>query len=690
MKPFGCPVTILNIIDHLGSGPKWLFDIDILTKSMNYKRVVAGNQSNSSAGTKDSPDAGFKPSGEEEKKDVEDLGNEDSEVLSTKELRVNQEKDANVNNTNNINTVSSTNNAAGIEDNVVDENIVYGCANDSNMPNFEEIVYSDDDEDVDAEADMNNLDAFIPVSPIPTTRVHKDHPVEQIIEDFNFAPQTRRMTKKMEEHGFEDPEFPDRVYKVEKALYGLHQAPRAWYETLSTYLLDNGFQRVQIDKTLFIKKVKGAILLVQVCVDDIIFGSTKKFLCTEFEKLMHKKFQLSLMGELTFFLGASLDRNPQQRGFSFQIMLISWQCKKQTVVDNSIIEAEYIAASNCCGQFWATAKATTVNEECQIQALLDKKKVIITEMSVRSDLKLKDAEAPEELGEGSEIPSDPHHTPTTTQPSTSKSKKKQYRRKQRKYNEAPQLSGLAEPVIDDTKNVASVPTHSNDPLLSARRVESSNDASFGAQEDASKQGRKIADIDQDAEVTLVDETQRRNEEKMLFDVNNDLQGEEIVVEKEVAEKEVSTTDPVTTGPKAKGVVMQEPSKTTTTVSMPSKVQDKGKGIMVEEPLKMKKKDQIMFDEEVARNLEAKLQAELEEEERVTRQREEEANLILWDNTQSMMEAYYELAARLQAKEQGELTVEEKSRLFVELMNKRKKHFTNLRAKEIRRKPPTKA
>ncbi|GKF14655.1 putative ribonuclease H-like domain-containing protein, partial [Tanacetum coccineum] len=96
---------------------------------------------------------------------------------------------------------------------------------------------------------------------------------------------------------------PNKVYKVEKALYGLHQAPRAWYETLSTYLLDNGFQRGQIDKTLFIKRVKGDILLVQVYVDDIIFGSTKKGLCTEFEKLMHKKFQMSSMDEFTFFLG---------------------------------------------------------------------------------------------------------------------------------------------------------------------------------------------------------------------------------------------------------------------------------------------------------------------------------------------------------------------------------------------------
>ncbi|GJV44517.1 putative ribonuclease H-like domain-containing protein, partial [Tanacetum coccineum] len=78
---------------------------------------------------------------------------------------------------------------------------------------------------------------------------------------------------------------------------------RAWYETLSTYLLDNEFQRGKIDKTFFIRRDKGDILLVKVYVDDIIFGSTKKSLCTEFEKMMHKKFQISSMGELTFFLG---------------------------------------------------------------------------------------------------------------------------------------------------------------------------------------------------------------------------------------------------------------------------------------------------------------------------------------------------------------------------------------------------
>ncbi|GJR96940.1 putative ribonuclease H-like domain-containing protein [Tanacetum coccineum] len=112
--------------------------------------------------------------------------------------------------------------------------------------------------------------------------------------------------------GFMDLKFPDKVYKVEKALYGLYQAPRAWYETLSTYLLDNGFYRGQIDKTLFIKRVKDDILLVQVYVDDIIFGSTKKYLCTDFEQMTHKRFQMSSMGELTFFLG--LQVKPKEDG----------------------------------------------------------------------------------------------------------------------------------------------------------------------------------------------------------------------------------------------------------------------------------------------------------------------------------------------------------------------------------------
>ncbi|GJZ18662.1 hypothetical protein Tco_0554785 [Tanacetum coccineum] len=100
------------------------------------------------------------------------------------------------------NAISSTINAAGIKVNVVDPKTSIELLNDPNTPELEDIVYSNDDEDVGAEADMNNLDAFMLVSPILTTRIHKDHPVEQIIGDLHSAPQIRRMIKNLEEHGF--------------------------------------------------------------------------------------------------------------------------------------------------------------------------------------------------------------------------------------------------------------------------------------------------------------------------------------------------------------------------------------------------------------------------------------------------------------------------------------------------------
>ncbi|GJR31075.1 putative ribonuclease H-like domain-containing protein, partial [Tanacetum coccineum] len=110
--------------------------------------------------------------------------------------------------------------------------------------------------------------------------------------------------------GFEDPHFPKHVYRVVKALYGLHQAPRAWYARLSTFLLKHNYRRGTIDKTLFIKKNSRDIILVQVYVDDIIFGSTNKAWCDEFEVLMKGEFEMSAMGELTFFLGLQVKQNP--------------------------------------------------------------------------------------------------------------------------------------------------------------------------------------------------------------------------------------------------------------------------------------------------------------------------------------------------------------------------------------------
>ncbi|GJT46017.1 putative ribonuclease H-like domain-containing protein [Tanacetum coccineum] len=218
--------------------------------------------------------------------------------------------------------------------------------------------------------------------------------------------------------GFIDPKYPKKVYKVVKALYGLHQAPRAWYATLSTFLLKNGYRRGTIDKTLFIKKDKHDIILVQVYVDDIIFGSTKKSCQDKYIEKILKKFDFvsvktastptetqkllvkneeasdvdihlyrSMIGSLMYltasrpdimfvvcacsrflvtpktshlsavkrifsdYAGANLDGKSTTGGCQFLgRRLISWQCKKQTIMATSTTEAEYVAATNCCGQ----------------------------------------------------------------------------------------------------------------------------------------------------------------------------------------------------------------------------------------------------------------------------------------------------------------------------------------------------
>ncbi|GJS01448.1 putative ribonuclease H-like domain-containing protein [Tanacetum coccineum] len=178
--------------------------------------------------------------------------------------------------------------------------------------------------------------------------------------------------------GFEDPDYPDKVYKVVKALYGLHQAPRAWYETLAKYLLDNGFHRGKIDQTLFIKKQKGDILLVEVYVDDIIFGSIKKELCTEFEKLMHdnqdkyvadtlRKFSFTDVKTASTLMDTEKALLKDSDGDDVDVHLyklmigplmyltssrpnIMLACKKQTVVATSSTKVEYVATASFYGQ----------------------------------------------------------------------------------------------------------------------------------------------------------------------------------------------------------------------------------------------------------------------------------------------------------------------------------------------------
>nr|GFA02279.1 copia protein [Tanacetum cinerariifolium] len=102
---------------------------------------------------------------------------------------------------------------------------------------------------------------------------------------------------------FVSKQYPDHVYAFDKALYGLKQAPRAWYNVLSQFLIESGFQKGSIDTTIFIKKKGKHIMLIQIYVNDIIFGSTNPKYCTKFSDLMVKHFEMSMMGEMKFFLG---------------------------------------------------------------------------------------------------------------------------------------------------------------------------------------------------------------------------------------------------------------------------------------------------------------------------------------------------------------------------------------------------
>ncbi|GJZ57492.1 hypothetical protein Tco_0612986 [Tanacetum coccineum] len=334
MRPFRCPDTILNTIDHLGkfdgktdegffvgentpniagSGPNWLFDIDALTKSMNYKPVVAGNQSNGNAGTKACDDAG--------KARMETIHGQDYILLP----------------------FYAVGEKASIE-----------LPDDPNMHALEDIVYLDDDEDVSDEVDLDYLELFL-------------HYVRQ---------QTTPL------------EYSKPLLKDEDG------------EEMDVYLY---------------RSLIGSLMYLTSLRPDIMFAVCA---CARYQvnpKVSHLHAMKMIFSD---YARASLDRKSTTGGCQFLgCRLISWQCKKQTVVANSTTEAEYVVASSCCGQvlwiqnqlfdygmlyplsyiifrieqFWATVKAKTVNGEVQLQALVDGKKIIITESIVRRDLQLEDA-----------------------------------------------------------------------------------------------------------------------------------------------------------------------------------------------------------------------------------------------------------------------------------------------------------
>nr|GEX26880.1 hypothetical protein [Tanacetum cinerariifolium] len=519
----------------VGIGPKWLFNIDTLTQSMNYQPVVAGNQPNDNAGIQENLDAGkvrkettssqqyvllplwstgsqdlqnsddaafdvkenekdiyVSPSGCEKPKKHDDTDKRDDKGKSLVDLSIGVRdliakfEEFSINSTNRVNAASahvttaepnptnSTNsfNTASPSDIAISPNFrIAGNSSfvdpsnypdDPDMPALEDIVYSDDEEDVGVEADFSNLETNISVSLILTTRVHKDHPVTQIIDlpkgkrtigykwvfrnkkdergiviknkarlvaqghtqveginyDEVFAPVERIKAVRLflayasfmgfmayqmdvksaflyetiEEElyvcqppGFEDPDYLDKVYKVVKALYRLHQAPRAWYETLANYLLENGeltfflgLQVKQKDDGIFISQDKNiAKILRKFGFTDVKSASTP----IETEKPLLKDpdgedvdvyIYMSMTGSLMYltssrpdiidYAGASLDRKSTTGGCQF---LGSMDSK-------------------------SVAGLWKVNEVVQLRALIDRKKVVVTEDVIRQALRLDD------------------------------------------------------------------------------------------------------------------------------------------------------------------------------------------------------------------------------------------------------------------------------------------------------------
>ncbi|GJS90355.1 putative ribonuclease H-like domain-containing protein [Tanacetum coccineum] len=480
-----------------GNGPKWLFDIDFLTQSMNYVPVTAGTISNDSAGTSEeiSQDCIMMPIW----KDTSYFDSSTKDVDNDKFEDDNSTKDVNATGQH-VNTASPDVNTGSLTLNVVGSLVNTASLNEQDSPKdmFTMGVshtleathikfFSDEDE---PKVDLGNITNSYTVPTTPNTRIHKDHPIDNVIgnveemqeELLQFKLQqvwilvdlpnrkkaigTKWVFKnKKDERGivirnkarvlsygtieeevcvtqpprFKDPDHPDKVYKGVKVLYGLHQAPRAWYETLANYLLGNGFKRGKIDQILFIKKQKEDILLVQdykynrgkmeyLSVDKYVAEILNKFNYSDVKSastpvdLEKPLVKYGDANDVDVHLYRSMIRSliyltTSRPDIMFAILkgkptLGLWYSRDSPFELVSYTDSDYAGATqigslqleiryaltvnltiytSCIKQFWATAKAKTINGERQIQALIDKKKVIIMKTSIRSDLHLEDA-----------------------------------------------------------------------------------------------------------------------------------------------------------------------------------------------------------------------------------------------------------------------------------------------------------
>nr|GEV61173.1 hypothetical protein [Tanacetum cinerariifolium] len=323
MRPFHCPVTILNTLDSLGSGPTWLFDIDTLTKTMNYQPVTACNQSNHSTGFQDKFDA-EKAKEESDQQYVLFLvwssgstnsHNTDGDAtFDEMELEFDEKKPESKVNVSPSSSAQSKKHMMTIPRKRLKARVLL---------KLEDITCFDYEDDVGAEANFNNLETFITVSPILTTRVHKDHPEIQIIGDLSLATQTRSMTRVAKDQGGLSQMFNDDFHTCMFACFLSQEEPKR--ATGTKWVFKN-----KKDERGIVVRNKARLVAqghtqeegidyeevfapeeVYVCQPsgfkdpdhpDKVYKVVKD-LCKSFEKLMKDKFQMSLMRELTFFLG---------------------------------------------------------------------------------------------------------------------------------------------------------------------------------------------------------------------------------------------------------------------------------------------------------------------------------------------------------------------------------------------------
>nr|GEX88102.1 hypothetical protein [Tanacetum cinerariifolium] len=633
-----------------------------------------------------------------------------------------------------VNTTEPSINTANTNINTSSLNINIVGSNDPSMPSLEETGIFDnvyDDREVAAEADTNNLE------PLTVIDVKSAFLYGTIKEEVYVC----------QHPSFEDPHFPNKVYKVEKALYGLHQALRAWYETLSTYLLENRFRRDDAQEipdkfykgTHFLLRVTTSTLMepnnalikdpeaedVDVHLYRLMIGSLMYLIafrpdimfaicaCAGFQvtpKTSHihvvkrifrylkgqPKLGLWYLKDSPFdleafsdsdYVGVSLDRKSTTGEMGFVMNLEFKLVVGQRLVLNRCLDWIALAAQN-------EIQVKTVNEDVRLQALVDGKKVILNEASIRRDLRLDDAEGTACLPMLLSLKNwQEWDTPILTQPSSSQPQRKhKLRRKQRKETEVSQ---------DDIPTEEHMPTPSHDPLPSGKDRLQLNEL----MEICTKLSDRVLSLEkintnQVVEIEMLKKRikklkgkkkkKRTHRLKILYKVGfnariissdkegldqermndqdmcgfNDLDGDEVVVDVSAGEKE-EQSDKVA---KRKLLLLiqllllnlieikaAEPKAlTNVAITVNSLLNNhhslkKGKAKMVEPERPLKRKKQIMMDEQIARDLEAQMQADLEEEKMITKEKEEGANIAMiaeWDNIQDMMDADYELAAKL--------------------------------------------